>query len=100
MIWGILTGYDAGDALRIASRREPLVIRKAAAGAGIPLEKFDQGIYYCNGIKGVHFEKGADGKIERKTGPADSTKALVDLFNSTSSPICSSPRAMPASTTG
>ena len=82
VIWGILTGYDAGDALRIASCDKPLVIRKAAAATGIPLDEFDEAVSYSEGEAGVHFEKQAGGKVEKKTGPADSTKALVDLFNS------------------
>jgi len=81
VIWGILTGYDAGDALRIASCSEPLVIRKAAAGTGIGLENFETGICYNEGEKGVHVEKGADGKVEKKSNPDDSTKALVDVLN-------------------
>ena len=81
VIWGILTGYDAADALRIAARSEPLVIRRAAAGTGIPLELFDEGVWYSEGEKGVYEQKGASGKIERKTGPADSTRELVDALN-------------------
>ena len=30
--WGILTGYDATNALRIAHCRDPLIIRRVAAG--------------------------------------------------------------------
>jgi zinc protease len=33
-MWGILTGYEAADALRIAKRKEPLIIRRGASGAG------------------------------------------------------------------
>ncbi|MCY2929966.1 MAG: hypothetical protein NTV86_10815 [Planctomycetota bacterium] len=33
-VWGILTGYDAADALRIAQRAEPLLVRRGASGLG------------------------------------------------------------------
>ena len=33
--WDILTGFDAGDALRIARRREPLTVRKVVAGTEV-----------------------------------------------------------------
>ncbi len=81
VIWGILTGYDASDALRAARTREPLVIRKGAAGTGIPLDKFDTAIVYSESEKGTHVEKTGDGKVEKKTGPDDSTHALVDVIN-------------------
>ncbi len=34
VLWGILTGYDAACALRIARQTQPLVIRRVAAGLG------------------------------------------------------------------
>ena len=33
-LWGIVTGYDATDALRIVKRGEPLLIQRGASGAG------------------------------------------------------------------
>ena len=32
VVWGILTGYKADDALRIASLKEPLVVRRDRGG--------------------------------------------------------------------
>jgi len=81
VVWGILTGYEAADALRIAQRREPLVIRRAAGGTGINLGVFDEGVWFSEGERGVMWEKRAGGTPEKKTCPADSTKALVDTFN-------------------
>jgi len=80
-LWGILTGYDASDALRIAQHKEPLTIRRAAAGTGMDLDAFDEGRWFSEGEKGVMWEKVAGGKPERKKCPDDSTKALVDTFN-------------------
>ena len=79
--WGILTGYDAAAALRIARLQEPLTIRKVAAGTDIALPQCEQGTWYCELQKNrmVHKEPGG-APVELK-GPDDTTKALVDLLN-------------------
>ena len=81
VLWGILTGYRAADALRIAAATEPLLIRKAAGGTGVNLDLFDEGVWYSEGEKGAYFEKRPGAKIEKKRGPDDTTKALVDVLN-------------------
>ncbi|HUT10915.1 MAG TPA: hypothetical protein VMY42_10485 [Thermoguttaceae bacterium] len=81
VVWGILTGYSPQDAMRIVAADKPLVIRKAAAGTGINLDLFDEGVWYSEGQQGVYHEKKPGGKPEKKQGPDDSTKALVDVFN-------------------
>jgi hypothetical protein len=81
VIWGILTGYRAEDALRIASCSEPLVVRKGAGGTGIPLQAVEEGVWYDEGRKNHMVEKTKDGKVEDKTCPDDTTQALVDVFN-------------------
>lgn len=77
VIWGILTGYDADNALRIAKLKEPLVIHRAAAGTDIALTACDAGICYSEGTAGkiVRKEPGQDAQEEK--GPTDSTEALV-----------------------
>ena len=80
-VWGIITGRTAEDALKIVEQTEPLVIRKGAAGTGIPLDKFVEARAYSEGEAGAVQIKTADGKIEKVKGPQDSTKALVDVFN-------------------
>jgi hypothetical protein len=81
VLWAILTGYSADDALRIVNNDKPLSIRKAAAGTGINLDLFDEGVWYSEGEKGACFEKKPGGKVEKKKCPDDSTKSLVDMFN-------------------
>jgi len=79
--WGILTGYDAEAALRIARLKQRLVIRKAAAGTSIPLALFEEGTWYCELKKNrmVHKEPGQPPKEGH--GADDTTKSLVDLLN-------------------
>jgi hypothetical protein len=79
--WGIVTGYEASDALRIARAEGPLVMRVGAAGTGLDLSKFEQGAWYDEGRAGHAVIKTVDGVREINDGPADSIAALVALFN-------------------
>ena len=81
VVWGILTGYEAADALRIARLAEPLVVRRGAAGTGLDLGAFDAGKWFDEGHKGVMWEKAAGGKPVKKAVPQDTTTLLVETFN-------------------
>jgi len=81
VMWGILTGYRAEDALRIASAKAPLIIRKGGAGTPLDLRVFDEGKWFSEGKAGVYWEKTPGGEPEKKAGPTDSTKAIVDFLN-------------------
>jgi hypothetical protein len=78
--WGVLTGYDAANALRIAQQREPLTIRKVVGGTEVALDLCEEGVWYCELTKGkmVKKEKGGEPKILQ--GPADTTEALVQTL--------------------
>ena len=79
--WGILTGFDAANALAIASEAQPLTIHKVGSGTELAMDRIESGTWYCELRKGhmVQKEKGG-GAEERKVEP-DTTKALVDLMN-------------------
>ena len=80
--WGVLTGYDSGNALAIASHREPLVIKKVASGTEFATEMVVEGQWYDELVKNKHVKKVRGGKAEELKGPDDTTKPLVDLLNS------------------
>lgn len=80
-LWGILTGHDAANALRIAKRAEPLTVRKSAAGTEIALEMCQEGLWYCELNAGKVVRKKPGGQAEESKGPADSTAALVASLN-------------------
>ncbi|MBQ4144205.1 MAG: hypothetical protein IJD43_12115 [Thermoguttaceae bacterium] len=82
-IWGILTGFEASDAVRM-TQWKPTVISKAAGGTSIPLELFDSGIWYDEG-KQSHYVVKESGKApeDRTDGPADSTAKLVEAIDGT-----------------
>ena len=79
--WGILTGYDAEAALRIARRREPLTVRKVAAGTEVALEMCEQGRWYSELDQGAMVAKPPGGSPAKAAGPDDATGALADALN-------------------
>jgi hypothetical protein len=80
-IWGILTGYDAKCALRIAALQEPLVIHRVVAATEVELGACDEGIWYSELTRGKMVRKTAGNVPVEESGPDDSTKALVDSLN-------------------
>jgi hypothetical protein len=79
--WGILTGYNAKNALAIASHNKPLVVKKVVSGTEFATEMVTEGQWYDELVKNRHVKKVRDGKAEELKGPDDTTKALVDLLN-------------------
>jgi zinc protease len=80
-LWGILTGYDAANALRIARYKEPLIIRRVAAGTEVELTACEEGVWYCELNQGKMVRKKPRGQPERLQAPPDTTQALVDALN-------------------
>lgn len=79
--WGILTGYDAAGALRIAGHDTPLTVRKVASGTDIALEMCQEGICYDELVEHKMVQKQAGGEAEQTQGPGDTTAALVACLN-------------------
>lgn len=79
--WGILTGYDADNALAIASHSEPLVVKKVASGTEFATEMVTEGQWYDELVKNKHVVKEPGSAAVEVQGPDDTTKPLVDLLN-------------------
>lgn len=75
--WGILTGYDAANALRIARQHEPLIIRRVASGTELPMDMVDEGVWYCELNKNRMVRKEPGKRAVELEGPDDTTEALV-----------------------
>lgn len=75
--WGILTGYDAAGALRIAKNDKPLTVRKVASGTELALEMVEEGLWYDELVKGKLVKKDKGGAAQQLEGPADTTEALA-----------------------
>jgi len=80
-VWGIVTGYDAAAALRVAETKDPLVVRRGAAGCGLPLEVVVEGAWWSEGKKNEMWEKARGGAIEKKRCDDDTTSAIVAELN-------------------
>jgi hypothetical protein len=79
--WGILTGFDAANALTIAKHREPLTIHKVASGTEIALQCCTEGLWYDELVKNKLVQKQRDSDAKQLRGPDDTTAALVDTLN-------------------
>ena len=80
-LWGILTGYDAENALAIANTNAPLTVKRVAAGTEVALERCVEGLWYCELEKNRLVRKEAGGQAQREQGPDDTTQALADTLN-------------------
>jgi hypothetical protein len=79
--WGILTGFNAENALKIAKTKKPLEIKRVASGTELAMDMIHEGKWYCELVKSKMVEKKAGNQVTTQTVPADTTKALVDSLN-------------------
>ncbi|MFT5524685.1 MAG: hypothetical protein ACI9HK_002647 [Pirellulaceae bacterium] len=79
-LWGILTGYDAANALEIAATKKPLEVKRVAAGTEVALDRCQEGIWYCELEKHRTVRKKMGESAVQEKGPADTTKALADTL--------------------
>ncbi len=75
--WGILTGYDASNALRIAMCKEPLTVQRVLSGTPFAIERVPGGIWYSELNAGEIVRKEKGKPVSRETGPADSTAEIA-----------------------
>jgi hypothetical protein len=76
-LWGIVTGFDAENALNIVQTREPLLVKKVAAGTDIELAACTEGLWYCELKKNRMVRKLPGGAAVEERGPDDTTEALA-----------------------
>ena len=81
LFWGILTGYDAANALRIAKHAAPLTVKRVASGTDVALEMCSEGVWYCELKPRRMVRKRPGGQAVEEKGPADTTAALADTLN-------------------
>ena len=80
--WGIVTGYTADDALKLAQHREPLIVRRGLGGtSALDLGPFAEGKKFDEGNSGKYWIKGADGQTTEKPAPADTTALIAEALN-------------------
>jgi hypothetical protein len=77
VLWGILTGHDAANALVIANTVDPLVIRKVTSGTEIAMDRVVEGEWYSELTPHRMVRKAEGGEPEEARGPLDTTAALA-----------------------
>ena len=86
-LWGILTGYDAANALRIAAEHSPLIVRKVASGTEIALDRCSEGVWFSELKPGLRVRKNSTGETTSETGEADSTRQLASTLTTEKSQL-------------
>ncbi len=76
-LWGILTGFDAANALAIAKTTEPLEVRRVTSGTELAMDRVVEGEWYCELKKNRMVRKEAGGEPRQLEGPDDTTAALA-----------------------
>ncbi len=80
-LWGIVTGYEAADALRIVNAREPLTIRRAMSSMGPDsLHRMEGGFASSETDASKFWRKRAGKLAEIKVAP-DAAASLAESFN-------------------
>lgn len=82
LVWGIITGFDAGDALRLARHSKPLVARKVLTiTVGSPMDTYDEGVMVDELVSNRMWVRTADGRVEQRQCPTDNTGLIADYLN-------------------
>ncbi len=76
-LWGILTGFDAANALAIATTAEPLEVKRVTSGTELAMDRVVEGEWYCELKRNRMVRKRAGGEAEELAGPDDTTAALA-----------------------
>ena len=81
-IWGIITGYEPADALRIAKHGTPLTVKRALTGTvGSPLDAYEEGLMFSELEAKAMWKKESEKPVVADSCPQDTTKLLVDSLN-------------------
>lgn len=76
-LWGILTGFDAANALAIAKTADPLAVKRVTSGTELAMDRVVEGEWYCELKRNRMVRKRAGGEAEEVHGPGDTTAVLA-----------------------
>ena len=80
-IWSIITGYTPQDALRIASYKTPLTIKKVLSPTvGAQLDCYEQGIMFSELEANAMWQKQPGGEQTRLWCPTDTSRIIADAL--------------------
>jgi len=82
VIWGIVTGYTPGFALKMASVSR-MDIRRGLGKTQVNwLRYLDSGAYFSEAVKNHKYEKSSGRELRKVPGPSDTTVQIVNAINS------------------
>ncbi len=81
VLWGILTGFDAANALTIARQAEPLVVKRVTAGTSLAMDRVVEGEWYSELVQNRMVRKAAGGDAVEARCPDDTTALLAARWN-------------------
>jgi len=76
-LWGILTGFDAANALAIATTADPLTVKRVTSGTELAMDRVVEGEWYCELTQNRMVRKETGGTAREERGPDDTTAALA-----------------------
>lgn len=80
-LWGILTGFDAANALDIAKTTTPLIVKQVTSGTEIAMDRVVEGEWYCERNKNLMVRKKCGEIAERMRAPDDTTALLAERLS-------------------
>ena len=79
--WGILTGFDAANALAIAVTADPLEVQRVTSGTELAMDRVVEGEWYSELERRRMVRKRAGEEAREVEGPSDTTAALAARLN-------------------
>ena len=76
-LWGILTGFDAANALAIASHTEPLMIETVTSGTEIAMDRVVEGAWFSELTQHLMVVKQRAEEAQEAVAEADTTAAIA-----------------------
>ncbi len=80
-LWGIITGYEAADALRMVHAKEPLTIRRAMSSMGPDSLNRMEGGFASSETDASKFWRKHAGKLAEIKAAPDAAASLAESFN-------------------
>lgn len=77
VLWGILTGFDAANALAIANTTAPLAVKRVTSGTELAMDRVAEGVWHCELKQTRMVRKESGGEAREEKGPDDTTAALA-----------------------
>jgi len=80
-LWGILTGFDAANALSIATHAEPLRIERVTSGTELAMDRVREGVWFSELEPNLKVVKPRDTPAERAFTETDTTAAIASRLS-------------------